>query len=264
MKANPAQTAGTGRKKRMSTLPGAGDTAAEKIARIKHLRALDTAFAPEYSSPRPVMLVGSYRLIGGYTSAQKREILEKLPTSAIMKLSETLSTETGEKIKDNLLRVLDNHEWLQTFNSSIEDVLLDVVSYYENLGIKNLERAAPIFKSLYKLTDSTPGSLAGLTGRSRKEVEALLLVISSNGHFSGHTFRNMMIDAGMYIGKKGVKGDAYPEFPQELASRIMANPDCAETLIEYMNKNMMKAHEVNWVEFTEYLSIAPALREGAL
>jgi hypothetical protein len=147
--------------------------------------------------------------------------------------------------------------------------MMDFLSYRDHLGSKKgqFSTAAQTFNIVYKLTGRTPGSLANLSGVSRESIAALLLVVSETGHFtgniSGRTFnrQNIVVDEYLSLFPKEKKAD---EFPAEFVGNVMANPDLAPTLVEFMNQSFLTANKVNWDDFMAYADTAPSLRDGVL
>lgn len=266
MKANPAHGNGTGRKKRATTLPGTGISTKEKARRLTPMRHLTKVMRDE-----PQLQTHHFNVIptvtyGEHTIIQKaHQKLDKLSTATLEKLVEAYPTfHEGVGLKELLVNVMDNPRWRRTFRHHLEDVIFDVAAYRHVFGTDvdlSYNTSLPDnFKTLYDLTGFAIGSLPKLGDAERVSVEALMLVISKNGRFTGHTFTNkvMVIDYfSLPVPDK--------EFPVDLAQRIMEHPEHAEALVEYMNRNFLQASAVDWDEFmNEYVSIAAPFREGVL
>lgn len=279
MKANPA-LANSGRKQRVSTLPGTGISHAEKVRRIAPLRHLNAVLTAETEVKHDPESLGGmisiqsqlYRFAGMDEFSMVRDArkhLDKLSTPTLLRLSATYADTKGlPPLSELVCDVQNGSEWKKLFPRRVEGAMIDFLSYRDHLGRKLISNAAQTFSLVYKLTGKTPGSLANLTGESRESVAALLLVVSEDGHFtgdiSGQTFSNQTIIIDDYSSILFPKEKKPDEFPAEFVENVMANPDLASTLVEFMNTNLLTANKVNWDDFLTYADTTASLRDGVL
>jgi hypothetical protein len=205
-----------------------------------------------------------------YKVREARKQLDNLSTPTLLSLAATYAdTEGLPPLSELVCDVPNGPEWKKFFPRRVESAMMDFLSYRDHLGSKKgqFSTAAQTFNIVYKLTGRIPGSLANLSGTSRESIAALLLVVSENGHFtgniSGRTFnrQTVVIDEYISLFPKEKKAD---EFPAEFVAHVMANPDLADTLVEFMHQNILTANKVNWDDFMAYADTAPSLRDGVL
>jgi hypothetical protein len=271
MKPN-VMTAGTGRKRRQDTLPGpSGANANELALRKKTLGTLRALMRSEYAQLFDLINNPDPSMNGKVTYWDHREAKDAVPDLRHVSIPTLLKISTMCDVPDPIHRVapiirdvmgVRRRTWSIFAGDRLEGALIDALSYraempsdssVELFGISDSKHSM-IFEEVYNLTLRVPGTLESLTGHERSGVVALMRTVNDSIGFRSFGF--------------GVKSSQTFEFdsrvPQRLADHLIAYPENAEVLADYLKSRDIKVEHVDIDGFIEFKSALPALRDGVL